>query len=222
MPSETASLVSLLGEQRAAIVELLRSEPGRSVGELAEHLGISEVATRRHVNVLVDDGYLQGETVNQGRGRPATRYQLTEGARRLFPQRYASVADELIQFLTDEHGREGLRAFLSWRLARETASYQESITAEELEDRLEQLADALSEKGYAAHVRSDGEGYVLEQTNCAIYDVAREHPEMCAYEAATFSEVLGREVVLNRRETIAAGDHVCVCSVTPRSADGGA
>lgn len=221
MPTEATSLLPLLGEQRAAIVERLREHPGQSVGELAAHLGISEVATRRHVSLLEDDGYLVSETVKQERGRPVARYRLSEGARRLYPQRYASVAGDLIQFLTDEHGREGLRAFLRWRLEREASSYTEAIDAEDLEGRLEQLADALSAAGYAASVTEDGDGFVLEQSNCAIYDVARDHPEMCAYEAATFSQVLGREVVLSRRQTIAAGSHACVCSVTPRRGDRG-
>jgi DeoR family transcriptional regulator, suf operon transcriptional repressor len=78
--------VSLLGEQRAAIVEELRRAGERTVAQLAEHLGISEVATRRHLAVLEEDGLVASQVVNQGRGRPAARWSLTEDAQRLFPQ----------------------------------------------------------------------------------------------------------------------------------------
>ncbi|MBW3620415.1 MAG: ArsR family transcriptional regulator [Actinobacteria bacterium] len=214
--AEPVSLVRLLGEQRAAVVERLRDVGEATIAELAEHLGISEVATRRHVNLLDEDGFVEARTVKQDRGRPASTYKLTDRARDLFPQRYAAVASELLDFITAEHGREGLRSYLRWRLDRETATYADIVTAEELHERLDQLAGALSDNGYDARVVDDGEGFELHQTNCAIYDVAKDHPEMCQYEAATFSRVLGRDVAVRRRLTLAEGGHSCVCTVTPK------
>jgi predicted ArsR family transcriptional regulator len=212
------SLVSLLGEQRAAIVEVLRRDGDASVAELAGHLGISEVATRRHLTVLEHDGLVTARTVRQPRGRPAARYELSDEAGRLFPQRYDRFAAEVLDFLTDEHGREGVRAFLRWRLEREVAGLRQAVTSPDLPERLEQLADALSAAGFEASVTPDGEGcFTLIQDHCALEDVAREHPELCAYEAATFSQVLGSDVSISRRETVAAGARTCVCCVTPRS-----
>ncbi len=223
MPQTTAtaapaarSLVSLLGDQRAAIVEELRTAGHRSVAELASLLGISEVATRKHLAVLEDEQLVVAETVNQGRGRPAARYRLTPDARRLLPNAYDRLASEMLDFLTDEHGRQGLTSFLRWRLEREVAGLQEVVTAEDLHDRLEQLADALSDAGFEAKVQEDGDGFRLVQTHCAIENVAKEHPEVCAYEAATFSRVLGPGVALSRRQTLADGSDACVCCVTSR------
>ena len=208
------SLVELLGEQRAAVVERLRRDPGATIAELADVLGVSEVATRRHVAILEDSGFVSGETADgDGRGRPATAYRLTDRARALYPQRYASVASELIEFISSEHGRDGLRDYLRWRLDREVDKYRGAVTADELDDKLHQLADALSDAGFDAEVREQDGTYVLEQGHCAIYDVAKHHPEMCAYEAATFRTVLGRDVTLSRRETIAGGAPACVCTV---------
>jgi predicted ArsR family transcriptional regulator len=219
-PVAGRSLVSLLGEMRATIVEDLRREADRSVAELAELLGISEVATRRHLTVLEDEGLVGARTVNQGRGRPAARYHLTDDARRLFPQGHDQLASEVLDFLADEHGRDGLQSFLRWRMQRQIEGLRGAVTAEDLHGRLEQLAGALSEAGYEASVRPDGEGFTLQQHHCAIEDVAREHPELCAYEAASFSKVLGRDVTVSRRETLASGSRACVCCVQPR-ANGG-
>jgi predicted ArsR family transcriptional regulator len=210
------SLVSLLGSTRAAIVEHLRRCGDRSVAELADHLQISEVATRRHLAVLEDEELVAAETVKQPRGRPVARYHLTEAAGQLFPHRYDRFANEVLDFLTDEHGREGVRAFLRWRLEREVSGLREAVTAEALHDRLEQLATALSAAGFQASVAPDEAGFTLTQDHCAIYDVAKDHPEVCAFEAATFSQVLGRDVTLSRRQTLAGGSSACVCSVAPR------
>lgn len=215
-PAAGRSLVSLLGEQRAAIVEELRREGDRSVSELAALLGISEVATRKHLAVLEKERLVSAETVRQGRGRPAARYRLTEDARRLFPAAYDRFASEMLDFLEDERGREGLRSFLRWRLEREVDGLREAVTAEDLHERLDQLADALSDAGFEAVVGEDDDGYTLVQTHCVIEDVAREHPEVCAYEAAAFSKVLGRDVTLSRRQTMAEGADACVCCVAPR------
>jgi predicted ArsR family transcriptional regulator len=213
--SATRSLVSLLGEQRAAIVELLRRDGEAGVAQIAAHLGISEVATRRHLGVLEDEGLVATRTVRQPRGRPAARYSLTEQAGRLFPQRYDRFAAEALAFLADQQGRDGLRAFLRWRLEREVAGLSEAVTAPDLPGRLEQLADALSAAGFAASVSAEGDRFTLTQQHCALEDVAREHPELCAYEAATFSKVLGQDIRLSRRETLTAGSRACVCSITP-------
>ena len=219
------SLVSLLGTSRAGIVEVLRRRGGTEVSDLADELGISGVAVRRHLGVLADEGLVEAvpsDAADGRRGRPATAYRLTANASRLFPQRYDRFAAEVLDFLADTHGREGLRAFLRWRLEREVDGLRDAVTAEDLHGRLEQLADALSEAGFEASVTPEGDGFTLVQDHCAIYDVAKEHPEVCAYEAATFSHVLGSDVSLSRRETLASGSASCVCTVTPRKAGVGA
>lgn len=214
---EPASLVSLLGEQRAAIATYLRDNGEATAGELAGVLGVSEVATRRHLGVLDDDGFVTARTVKQGRGRPAAHYRLTDRARNLFPQRYAAMASELIDFIADEHGRAGVREYLRWRLERQVGDLSESVTAEDLHGRLRELAAVLSEAGFDASVTPDGDGFTLTQDHCAIYQVAAEHPEVCAYEAAAFSRVLGSDVSLSRRETLASGSGACVCCVRPKA-----
>lgn len=212
----TGSLVSLLGETRARLVGALVHAGPATTAALADELEISTVATRKHLALLSEEGLVAAETVRQERGRPARRWHLTDKGRRLLPQRNADVATELFDFLTSEHGRDGVRAFLRWRMDRQAEALGSVVTAESVPDRLEQLAGALSEAGFDASVSSDGTSFVLQQDHCAIYDVARDHPEICTYEAAAFSKVLGDDVSLSRRQTLAGGHDACVCCVTPR------
>lgn len=187
-----------------------------TVAELAEHLGISEAATRKHVDRLADDGLLTSRTVNQGRGRPVARWSLTDASLELFPRRTDELASELLDFLADR-GREELGAFLRWRQQRQVAEYEQYIDADDVAERLEQLADALSADGYRAEMASDGDGFVLRQTHCTIEDVARGQPLLCAHEAAAFGRLLGDDVRVTRRETLAKGDGACVCHVQLRA-----
>jgi predicted ArsR family transcriptional regulator len=212
------SLVALLGDARARIVELLRRQGPASVAELAEALAISEVAIRRHLGILVDDGFVAARTVATERGRPPAHYALTDAADQLFPQRYDQLATQMFAFLQQEHGREGVRSFLRWKLDQEVDGLQEAVTAEQLHERLEQLAAVLSEAGFDASIDHDGSSFTLTQDHCTIAEVARDHPEVCAYEAATFSKVLGHDVTLTRRETLAGGAPACVCHISSRPA----
>lgn len=215
--SRPADLTALLGEVRAAILRSLRDHGGRTASELARELGISHVAVRKHLSVLRRHGLVDAVRVRRHRGRPPARYVLTSQGRRLFPERYAELAGELVAFITERHGREELRDWLRWRMAREAEAYAAAVDADaSLDERLAQLAAHLTACGFDASVERDGDGYRLTQRNCTIYEVARHHPEVCAYEAATFKQVLGEDVALSRRETLARGADACVCSITPR------
>jgi predicted ArsR family transcriptional regulator len=217
---EGNGLVDLLGDTRARIVERLR-EGDQPVADLAEALGLSEVAVRRHLGVLERDGLLTARTVrNGGPGRPGARYTLTGKARRLFPDQSAEFANEVLDYLEAEHGREGLRGFLRWRQARQGDRYAAVLAGTDPDDvagRAEQLTALLEHDGFMPELEQvaapDGATVLeLKQGHCAIQEVAQAHPEVCAYEAALFRDVLGAKV--SRRQTIAGGADACVCTIT--------
>lgn len=222
MPSPvtaSASLVGLLGVSRAAIVDHLHRSGAQPVAALAVHLGISEVATRRHLGVLAEDGLVEEREPRASGGRPAACFALTDRAAQLFPQSYDRFANELLDFLTAEHGRDGLLAFLRWRVDREVGALTDAVQGGTLEERVVRLAEALTSAGFVADVVRDDTPNALPtlqliQHHCVIEGVAREHPEICSYEAAAFSRALCTDVQLSRRETIADGSPACVCTVT--------
>jgi predicted ArsR family transcriptional regulator len=212
-----ATLLDLLGDTRGQVVELLRSSP-LTVADIAGSLGISEVAVRRHLQVLERDGLVTAETVRrEGPGRPSSQYTLTDRARRLFPDRSAELANELLDYLEEEYGRGALMAFLRWRTKRHGDRYAAEMDESAASgDRAAVLARLLSDEGFAAKVSevTTPEGATvleLRQDHCAIKDVAEEHPELCSFEAAAFRKVLGTQV--SRKSTIAGGAGACVCHI---------
>jgi predicted ArsR family transcriptional regulator len=216
--TQDSGLTGLLGESRARLVQLLRAEP-RSVATLAAELGLSEVAVRHHLQILEGEGLVVAETVRgKGRGRPKSLYGLTDKARRLFPDNSAQLANELLDYLGGEHGRSELQRFLRWRASRQEGRYADALDgADDVAERVERLADVLSEDGFAssAEVVTTPEGATvleLRQEHCAIKAVAEQHPELCAYEASTFKKLLGAK--LSRRQTIAGGADACVCHIS--------
>lgn len=210
----TAPLTDLLGETRAQIVVLLHTG-GATVAELTEATGLTHEAVRRHLRALVADDLATGDVErSSGRGRPAVRYCLTARGERLFPDRSADLADDVLTFLHDERGRGEMHAFLRWRQMRQQQRYTDALGAGgDLAERVRRLAELLSEDGFLAEVTVDDDGYALVQQHCAIKDVAAEHPQLCAFEAALFRQLLGANVT--RRQTIAGGANACVCRIHP-------
>ncbi len=208
-------LIDLLGETRAQIVGLLHDRAA-TVAELASATQLTEVAIRRQLRELVADQLVTGRTMRaSGPGRPAVRYSLTARGERLFPDRSSDLADDVLTFLYDERGKAEMIAFLRWRLKRQQAHYAGALDGiEELDERVERLAELLSQDGFLAEADVDADGVALTQTHCAIKEAAAAHPQLCAFEAALFREVLGANVT--RRQTIASGAPACVCHVQPR------
>lgn len=210
----SSTLVDLLGPARAEVVERLRTSPA-SVAQLAADLGLSEGAVRRHLAGLDRDGLVDTETMRRaGPGRPSTRYALSDKARRLYPDRSADLANEVLDYLEGQHGRPALLEFLRWRQARQVQRYAEALDGViDPRERVARLAELLSADGFLAEAAVVDEGTIeLRQGHCAIAGVAAAHPALCAHEAALFARLLdGR---LSRRQTIAGGAPVCVATIT--------
>ena len=215
------SLLDLLGDARARVMQLLRGTP-QTVAGLACQMEISQGAVRRHVQALEADDLIQAQTVKRaGPGRPSYTYVLTDRGRRLFGDRTGDLAKELLAFLAAEHGPEALQEFLRWRQGRQAERYQRIMEpSASTAERAGLLADALSDDGFPSKVVTPPDGAVtleLHQEHCAIADVATEHPELCAYEAALFRSVLGVDV--SRRQTIADGAPACICTISDVASD---
>jgi len=215
------ALLDLLGGTRGQVVDLLRAEP-RPVAALAADLGLTEAAVRRHLTSLERDGLVTSRALGpRGRGRPATAWALTDRARRLYPDRSAEFANEVLEYLEDQHGRTALLAFLRWRQGRHAERYGDALAGlSDTTERAARLAELLDADGFASgvdeHVTPDGRTVLeLRQGHCTISDVAAAHPEICAYEAALFQRLLGGR--LSRRQTIAGGAGECICTISQQA-----
>ena len=208
------SLADLLGDTRARILEIVQ-RGGATAPELAERLAISPAAVRRHLTAMQADDLVDSAPVHDGgMGRPADCWRLSPKGKRLFADRSAEFADQLLDHVAATYGRGAVAEFLKTRNAAQADRYAEALAdVDDPAERAKLLAEALSDDGFAARVEDSDNGrtLVLLQSHCAIEGTATEHPEICAPEAALFTRVLGTKV--SRRETIAKGAHACVCRI---------
>ncbi len=215
----TGSDVVTLERTRDKIARsILESGPTTAV-VLAERIGLTPAAVRRHLDALLAEGLIEERdprsTTARGRGRPARLFAMTEAGRDSFDQAYDDLAVSALRFVEEHGGREAVAAFARQRVSELEARYRPVVEQAAADGRAEALAGALSGDGYAATARpagtSDGSGVQLCQHHCPVAHVAGEFPELCEAETEVFAQLLGTHV--QRLATIAHGDGVCTTYV---------
>lgn len=222
---------------KSAVEEGTRDRVARTILEsgpttaavLAEGLGLTQAAVRRHLDTLLAEGLIEEReprsTAGRGRGRPARLFVMTEAGRDSFDQAYDDLAASALRFVAEHGGREAVAAFARQRVAELESRYRPLVEDAPAEGRTEALAAALSGDGYAATSRpaatriGSGQprgGDQLCQHHCPVAHVAGEFPELCEAETEVFARLLGTHV--QRLATIAHGDGVCTTYV-PRTTD---
>lgn len=193
---------------RTRILDLLKRRGGLSAQEVAAELGITAVATRKHLAVLQEDGLVRLGTRNGPRGRPATVYSLSANGEATFPRAYHQLLVDLLQDLSQLEGDTHLNELFDLRNERLAKTYQIRLAGKPFSEAVRELARARDDDGYMASLEaSDEGGFVLSEHNCPIIDVAQRFPQACTCEHQLFERVLGAPV--KRVSTQAEGAAAC-------------
>lgn len=207
---------------------------------LAEELGFTPTAVRRHLENLVEDHLIVERELahgHRGRGRPARAFVLSEAGHQALESDYDHLATQALRFLAEEAGPQAVRRFAEARVGELEQRYAAELAAagSDTAARVDALVAALTRDGFAASARPMGEvggpkpltgprtGIQLCQGHCPVQHAAREFPAFCDAETDAFSRLLG--VHVQRLATLAHGDHVCTTfvptsSVAPSPASG--
>ncbi|HEX5417237.1 MAG TPA: metalloregulator ArsR/SmtB family transcription factor [Chloroflexota bacterium] len=192
---------------RTRILDLLKRQGGLTAQEIARALGISAVATRKHLAVLQEDGLVALGTRGGARGRPATIYALSGAGEETFPRAYHELLVDLLQDLTHLEGETQLEQLFNLRNERLAHTYLIRLAGKPFSEAVRELARARDDDGYMASLEPAAEGgFVLSEHNCPIIDVAQRFPQACTCEHQLFERVLGAPVkrVATRAEGAAA------------------
>jgi predicted ArsR family transcriptional regulator len=214
--ADAPSVAPADGRTRQGVAKLLLEQGPITAVAVADQLGLSVPAVRRHLDALLADGEARTREAprrgRRSRGRPAKLYLLTEAGRARFGHAYDDIAVAAIRFLAEHVGQHAIREFAEARVASLTERHRSMVTsARGQEAKVRALATALTREGYAASARRVGAGEQLCQHHCPVAHVAAEFPQLCEAETAAFADLLGTHV--QRLATIARGDAACTTHV---------
>ncbi|MBW2243826.1 MAG: DeoR family transcriptional regulator [Deltaproteobacteria bacterium] len=222
---EDAAASKARSTTRNLLLEILKRSGECDVTTLAQQLGVSSVAVRRHLTALECDGMVGARLERRPVGRPARLYSLTDAAADAFPRASERVALDLLARLEEMMGAEALDRLLRARLGDLQKQYGERLDrAESWRDKLEILTRLRDEEGYLCNLKpavdTDGEHALhLVEHHCPMADIARQHPKVCGFELELFRLVLG-EPEIRRVEHILGGGRTCTYVIPLRSGRG--
>lgn len=194
------------------ILDLLRQNPGLSVNELAEAMGVTATAVRQRLTRLMDNNYVERQVVRSGRGRPAHQYHLTSRGRRKAGANFADLAMVLweeIRQIDDREVRRGLIQRISARLAK---LYQADMEGQTVRERLDSIARLFAERNVPLVV-DDGQLLpVITALACPYPDLAERDRGICAMERQMFSDLAGESMRLTHCRL--DGDDCCTFALS--------
>lgn len=210
---------------RDRVLSLIATAGPITAASLASELGVTAAGVRRHLTALADAGHIVDHEPPgihvRGRGRPARSFVATPEGQRALTSAYRDVAVDALGFLRDAGA---LEQFVESKAAELEHALETSVDrSDSMERKVNALATALGERGYAASVRPGPGGITVQlcQGHCPVQSIAEKTPEWCEAEARAFSRIL--DVHVQRLSTLAGGAHVCTTTIpltTPTRQEG--
>lgn len=204
------------------ILQCLLKQGEAGAQALAEDLGVSAQAVRRHLKDLVAEELIEHRAVQVGMGRPNYLYRLSRKGRDRFPAQYDEFAISLLDTLTETLGKDEVRAVLQKHWQRKAIEYRAHIGQGPLADRVDCLVKLRQTEGYMTewqevkpdevdadvHLCGTGPCYIITEYNCAISHIAESFPSVCGHELEMFQMALPGCSV-QRTHWLVRGEHRC-------------
>jgi predicted ArsR family transcriptional regulator len=180
------------------VIEFIKRNGSATIKELEDLLHVTTNAVRQHLQALQAAGYLERRQVNAGVGRPHHAYMITEKADELFACHCDDLALTLLEEVFALEGEDRAKLLLSRVGDRLASRYAKSVQGNVLQERVEQLADALSQRGVLTDISMQDENViVLHAYNCPYHELAQEHRSICEMDEDVMRKVLGSDVNLS-------------------------
>lgn len=193
---------------------MLKKEHTSTMREIMRHFSISEIAVRKHINILLQEGFIQEEAKKQEIGRPYYVYTLTKKGHQTFPNHYEQLPVELLQDLEEVQGREAVTQVLEKRMNREIKTFKEILRSDNFDDKVEEFARMQDDKGFMVEYFKQEDGsYEMRNYHCPIINISSVYNEICRNEKQTFSEIFPKSNVITHT-CITEGDHVCTWTIS--------
>jgi predicted ArsR family transcriptional regulator len=198
---------SFFQSTKGRIVDSLRRRGPQTAAELAIDQSLTPNAVRQHLARLERDGLVVEASERRGPTKPSLVFSLTADGRRLFPQRYSTLLNAVLEQIAQTQGPAQLSELFRGIGKRSARKYAPRFAGKNMDERMAELTEILREQGVDAKYEAKGDSFVLREHNCPFRDTATEHPEVCSVVHTLMEEVLPAKA--EQRSSIAHGDDVC-------------
>jgi DeoR family transcriptional regulator, suf operon transcriptional repressor len=200
---------------REQVLKLVRGHREISIARIADTLGVSQPAVRRHLDGLRADGFVDVKLERHGVGRPSLLFFPTERGEEGAGRPYLQLLTRLFRRLDrmDEtrvggkSGREVLDGALVEVAYEVAAAHEGEVAAGTLAERVERTSTALKTEGIVDGWRQEGQAFFLVNGECPYIRIAEATDACCRADRQAIELLVKAEVEQLRR--IADGQPVC-------------
>jgi len=196
---------------REKILKFLLTNPGATINDLAEAVGINSISVRHHLINLEGDGLVSSEEERHGVGRPRFTYRLTDKGVDEFPSNYLGLTRKLLDYLRDNHDKKEVEKIFEMIGEELADSYKEETKQKNLAEKVKLVRDILSKEGFIVEVHKENNTYTLKSLSCPYYRLRKEYPEICALDHTLISKLLGQPIEVH--SCIFEGDDHCIYKI---------
>ena len=196
---------------RDIVLHTIMLNPQSKIDDLAEAADISPVTVRHHLNALQVDGLIEVESVRRQVGRPYYVYSLSEQGQELFPQRYFSLTNRLLDELKNQLPEEMVNNIFAGVVQSMIEDHKEEFESLTFEERLNYVIELLAEEGFMAQWEKSDDGYRIIEYGCPYISMGQKHMEVCTFDKELMVTVL--EVPIEQHSCMLNGDDCCQFSV---------
>lgn len=201
---------------RNVILHSIKLSPQATIEELALAADVSPVTVRHHLNTLQADGLIEVNSVRRKVGRPYYVYSLSEQGQELFPQRYFSLTNRLLDELKARLPETVVNDIFIGVVKSLIQEHKSEFEGLSFEERLNYVIALLAEEGFLARWERTNEGYQIIEYSCPYISVGQKHQEVCTFDKELMLTVL--DVPIQQHSCMLNGDDCCHFSMVGNTA----
>lgn len=163
---------------------------------------------------MAEEGLVVAKQAAKGVGRPMQIWNLTVKGNENFPDKHNTLSEELLESMQEILDPAQMNAIISLREKKANQKYREALKdIPGLEQKIAKLAELRNSDGYLAEWDKEEGGFILIENHCPICAAAQRCTDLCEAEMATFKEIFGEGVSVERVDHIIAGDRRCAYKI---------
>ena len=202
---------------RETTLTLLLRQGETSAATLAETLGISVQAMRRHLRSLEDDELVEASPTPAGPGRPSNLWRLTSKGHQHFPDGSENFALGLLESMAATLSPEVMADLLRQQAIEKATLYRKQLGNAPLEERVRALVNLGFKEGYVSDMQPapTGPGWCVSEFHCSVQRIAEEYPAVCDQELQLIRHTFPDCLVERVHWRLESG-HSCGFSIAPK------
>ncbi|MEN2768358.1 helix-turn-helix transcriptional regulator [Ornithinibacillus xuwenensis] len=198
-----------MARTKQKLLTILKRNHVMTIEGMMEFFTISDIAVRKHIHELENQGLIRKNAIKKNIGRPAYEYELTQAGNRVFPNHYESLSVDLLKDLEELQGLDAVYSLLERRMEKEVDFFHSNNIPIDFDEKVAKVAELQEDRGYMVELEQKPDGsYEMRHFNCPIANLANAYQQVCKNEHKVFNAVFSDSYV-NCVACMTSGDHYC-------------